>query len=289
LLSLAKHGWPVKDKRIVIAGSGPLLLAAAEGLLEKHARVVSIVEQAPWSKVASFALSLRRHPAKLWQGAKIKMALRGVPWAFGAWPIRAEGTEQVRSVTFTDGRRTWSTECDIFACGFGLVPNLELPLALGCELQAGFVKVDEWQATSAPNIFCAGEPTGIGGADCALVEGQIAGYAAAAKLDRAEALWPQLASWHRFRKSLVTAFALRPELKTLATPDTVVCRCEDVPLSQLRQFADWREAKLHSRCGMGPCQGRVCGPATKELLGWGMDSVRPPVCPARVQSLIAVV
>jgi len=287
LLSLAKHGWPVQGKRVAIAGSGPLLLAAAEGLLKQKARIVEIVEQAPWGKVARFGLSLWRHKGKLWQGAKLKATLRGVRSTFGAWPIRAQGAEQVRSVTFRDGHRTWSLECDLFACGFGLVPNVELALALGCELQAGFVKVDPWQATSVPNVFCAGEPTGIGGADCALVEGQIAGYAAAGRQSRAEALWPQRFSWHRFRSSLANAFALRAEVKTLASPDTIVCRCEDVPLSQLRQFTGWREAKLHSRCGMGPCQGRVCGPATKEVFGWGMESVRPPVCPARVQSLIA--
>lgn len=287
LLSLSKHGWPVKDKRIVITGSGALLLAAAEGLLKQKACVVAVVEQAPWSKVASFGLSLWRHPAKLYQGAKLKAALRGVRCEFGAWPICAEGTEQVRSVTFTDGQRTWIMDCDLLACGFGLVPNVELPLALGCELRAGFVKVDQWQATNVPNVFCAGEPTGIGGADCALVEGQIAGYAAAEKLDRAEALLRQRASWHRFKRSLAEAFALRSEVKVLATPETIICRCEDVRLGQLRAFTNWREAKLHARCGMGPCQGRVCGPAAKELLGWGMDSVRPPVCPARVRSLIA--
>jgi NADPH-dependent 2,4-dienoyl-CoA reductase/sulfur reductase-like enzyme len=232
-------------------------------------------------------VGLWRHPEKLWQGFKLKFGLRDVPFAFGGWPVLAEGTEQLQRVTFSDGQRTWRTDCDLLACGFGLVPNVELPLALGCELNEGFVRVDQRQATSVPNVFCAGEPTGIGGADSALVEGQIAGYAAAGKLERAETLLPQRASWHRFRTSLAKAFALRPELRSLATPETIVCRCEDVSLAQLRPFDHWREAKLHARCGMGPCQGRVCGPATTTLFGWGMESVRPPVCPAKVHSLIS--
>ena len=80
---------------------------------------------------------------------------------------------------------------------------------------------------------------------------------------------------------------MRPELKLLADDQTVFCRCEDVTLGRAKGYSSWREAKLQSRCGMGPCQGRVCGAAAKVILGWGMESVRPPVLPARVQSLIS--
>jgi D-hydroxyproline dehydrogenase subunit alpha len=80
-------------------------------------------------------------------------------------------------------------------------------------------------------------------------------------------------------------FTLRPELRTLASDDTMVCRCEDVPFSALHGCTSWREAKLHTRCGMGPCQGRICGAATEFLFGWGADSVRPPVFPALLSSL----
>ncbi|HSU54408.1 MAG TPA: FAD/NAD(P)-binding oxidoreductase, partial [Candidatus Dormibacteraeota bacterium] len=287
LLSLAKNGWPVKNKRIVIAGSGPLLLAAAEGLLKQAAHVVTVVEQAPWKNVAGFGMSLWRHPAKLFHAAELKFKLRKVQCEFAAWPVIAEGTDQIRSVEFTNGQRTWSTDCDFLACGFGLVPNIELPLALGCELARGFVKVDNYQTTTVPNIFCAGEPTGIGGADCALAEGQIAGLAATNNRVGAEALFHERSSWHRFRERLSETFSLRDELKTLATAETIICRCEDVRLEQLRPFGNWREAKLHSRCGMGPCQGRLCGPATRHVLGWDPDSIRPPISPARVRSLIS--
>ena len=138
-----------------------------------------------------------------------------------------------------------------------------------------------------PHVYCAGEPTGIGGADCALIEGQIAGYAVAGQSARAESLFAKRDSWHRFRAALAKAFALRPEVKSLATAETVVCRCEDVTLAQMTNFKDWRDAKLQSRCGMGTCQGRICGAAAREILGWGMESVRPPVFPAQVGSLIS--
>jgi NADPH-dependent 2,4-dienoyl-CoA reductase/sulfur reductase-like enzyme len=185
----------------------------------------------------------------------------------------------------TDGRRQWTEECDFLACGFGLVPNLELPLALGCQTDNGFVKVDPWQASSVPGIYCAGELTGIGGADAALVEGTIAGLVASGRESTAQSFTRQRANWNHFRDDLAQAFALREELAHLSAAETIVCRCEDVTFAKMKPFTGWREAKLQTRCGMGPCQGRVCGAAARMLFGWGMESVRPPVLPARVESL----
>ncbi|MGA2749467.1 MAG: FAD/NAD(P)-binding oxidoreductase [Verrucomicrobiota bacterium] len=285
LQSLAKHGWPVSGKRIVLAGSGPLLLAVGAGLRKMGASIVSVNEQAPWSRLISFGTALIRWPAKLAQAARLKWTLRGTPFRCGVWPVAADGGEQVRAVTLTDGRRRWTEECDFLACGFGLVPNVELPLALGCQLTNGFVKVDDLQAASVASVYCAGELTGIAGADAALVEGEIAGLAAGGRHDAARPLMARRAAWRRFRAALAAAFALREEVARLAAPDTVVCRCEDVSFERMKTFAGWRDAKLQTRCGMGPCQGRVCGAATRVLFGWGMQSVRPPLLPARVESL----
>lgn len=283
---LVKNGWPIAGKKVLVAGTGPLLLAAADGLKRHGARIICVAEQASSAAVAGFGLKLLWHPRKVLQGIGLKTRLLGVPYLYGTWPVKADGGERVRSVTLTDGGRTWSEECDLLACGFNLVPNVELALSLGCDLAKGFVAVDNWQATSVPDVYCAGEPTGIGGADCALIEGQIAGYAAGGFRERAGALLKQRRSWHAFREQLAETFALRGELKSISTDETILCRCEDVTLSRVRQFGTWREAKLLSRCGMGACQGRVCGAAAKFLLGWGMESVRPPVLPARVNSLI---
>jgi hypothetical protein len=118
-----------------------------------------------------------------------------------------------------------------------------------------------------------------------LVQGQIAGLAAVGATGAARALFAARSRWQRFGAALARAFALRPELRQLATPDTIVCRCEDVSRGRLEACADAREAKLHTRCGMGPCQGRICGSATNFLFGWSNDSVRPPVFPVNVASL----
>jgi hypothetical protein len=184
------------------------------------------------------------------------------------------------AVTLRRGARTWSERCDYLACAFGLVPNLELPMLLGCGAD-----VDDLQQTRTPGIYAAGEVTGIGGLDLSQVEGEIAGYAAAGKPDRARPLFARRARHRRFAAALERAFALREELKALPAPDTFLCRCEDVTLDRVRRYSNWREAKLQTRCGMGPCQGRVCGPAAEFLLGWKHESVRPPAFPARIGTL----
>jgi hypothetical protein len=81
------------------------------------------------------------------------------------------------------------------------------------------------------------------------------------------------------------AFALRDEVKNLADPETLICRCEDVTRRELEKYGDWRSAKLQTRCGMGPCQGRICGAAVEKLFGWKNESIRPPVFPVRIETL----
>jgi hypothetical protein len=120
------------------------------------------------------------------------------------------------------------------------------------------------------------------------VEGQIAGLAAAHAEDAARKLFRRRTTHRRAVRSLKNAFRLRPELRAIARPDTLVCRCEDVSLERLRAYDSWRSAKLQSRCGMGPCQGRVCGPAAQFLFGWEADSGRPPVFPVKCSSLAAI-
>src|SRR5262245_20660166 len=285
LQALVKGGVPVEGKRVVVAGSGPLLLAVAAYLRKHGATVVLIAEQTGWARLARFGLSIAREPSKAFQGLELKGALRGVPYLTGCWPARALGEHRLAAVELKMKDKTWREPCDYLACGFGLVPNLELPLLLGCAMRNGFVAVDEWQQTSLPGVYCAGEPNGIGGVDLALIEGRIAGFAAAGLQNQARREFKARARSLWIRTALDRAFELRDDLRTIATPETIVCRCEDVPLERMRTHPAWRTAKLQTRCGMGPCQGRICGPAAEFLLGWKQESVRPPIFPVRVDHL----
>ena len=283
LQALVKTGLPIEEKRVVVAGSGPLLLAVAAYLRRRGAEVLLIAEQASSVQLVKFGFSL---VGKSSQAFELKRQLKGVPYRSGCWVSAAHGREKLESVTLVRRGKREQVACDYLACGYHLVPNTELAELLGCGLERGHVRVDEFQQTSVWQIYSAGEATGIGGLELSLVEGEIAGLAAAGKREDARKLFPIREKQRRFAKTLSRTFALRDELKNLAQPDTIVCRCEDVTFERLRAHRSWRAAKLQTRCGMGPCQGRVCGGAVEFLFGWRAESVRPPALPVRVESLI---
>lgn len=285
--ALVRGGLPVAGKRVVVAGTGPLLLAVAAELTERGAHVVALCEQAPLRQLAPLGLHLLKQPGKLLQGARLRLASRSVPIFTGCWPIEAKGRAKLESVLMQRGARRWEIVCDYLACGFHLVPNLELPMLLGCRIDQSFVGTDDLQQTSIPNVYCAGEPTGIGGVERAVFEGQIAGLAASGRTEEARRLVRRRGRMQSFVRALDRACALNPELRKLPHGDTFVCRCEDVRFDALREHGSWREAKLLTRCGMGPCQGRICGPAATFLFGWTPDLIRPPLLPARMSSLSA--
>lgn len=286
LQALVKAGFPVKGKRIAVAGTGPLLLAVAAHLRAYGATVVCIAEQAPTMRLAAFAASLWSHPAKILQGLRYRSSVARAPFHTGCWPVEATADHTGRAlqaVRLTNGKRSWSEPCDLLACGFHLVANTELPALLGCAFGDAFVKVDHEQRTSVPDVYCAGEPTGIAGLEAALVQGEIAGLVCAGQ--PTGKLQARAAAERVFAGGLEKTFALRPELRALPAANTVVCRCEDVTMDKLAQRDGWTDAKLQSRCGMGPCQGRICGPAVEFLLGWKPGSVRPPLFPVPLSAL----
>jgi NADPH-dependent 2,4-dienoyl-CoA reductase/sulfur reductase-like enzyme len=282
LQALIKGGLAVRGERIVVAGSGPLLLAVAATAQAAGAHVVRVAEQASLGSVVAFATSLVRWPAKAVQA----LGLMHPGYRLASHVLGVSGQGRVESVRLQQGTRTIDIACDRVACGFGLIPNLQIGQALGCAItEQHAIAVDAWQATSVPDLYAAGECTGFGGSERALVQGAIAGYAAVGEQAQARALWSQRQRWDGFAAQLDRHFALRAHLKTLANPDTVVCRCEDVRLSQLASCQSWIDAKLHTRCGMGACQGRICGAAAQHLWGWTPPPPRMPITPTRIATL----
>jgi NADPH-dependent 2,4-dienoyl-CoA reductase/sulfur reductase-like enzyme len=284
LQALVKSGLPIENKRVIVAGTGPLLLAVAAYLAKSGAQVLMIAEQAPRRKVLEFALSLS--PGKLWQAARLQLSLTGVPYRTGTWVEAALGTGKLDAVRLRSLGKSITVPCDYLAIGYGLVPNLELPALLGCRTTETGVAVDDWQHTSVAAVLCAGEATGIGGVDKSIVEGKIAGYIAGGDQTKAAALFAARKQTRRFAARLEKAFRIRSDIKALPTPETLVCRCEDVSYARMRSMPDWRTAKLQTRCGMGACQGRICGPAAAFLFGWKFESVRPPIVPTSIAHLI---
>jgi NADPH-dependent 2,4-dienoyl-CoA reductase/sulfur reductase-like enzyme len=286
LQALVKAGLPVEGERIVIAGSGPLLLAAAATARAAGAKVVRIAEQASFAAVAGFAASLARWPGKAAQA----LTLADPQYRTSSRVVSAQGSGQLASVRLRQGGRDVDMACERLACGFGLTPNTQLGQMLGCALAssgsgAQALAVDRRQATSIPGIYAAGECTGFGGSERALAQGTIAGHAAVGNERAAQPHERERARWDAFAARLHRSFALAPDIRNMPRPDTLVCRCEDVPFAALSDCSGWADAKLHRRCGMGACQGRVCGDAAQFLFGWAPPAPRPPLSPARIATL----
>ncbi|HKA92005.1 MAG TPA: FAD-dependent oxidoreductase, partial [Haliangiales bacterium] len=248
-------------------------------------RVVGVAELAPTRRIIRFGLGLARFPAKLAQAAALSASLAGVPVWNGAFVRRAHGDERVTAATIDVAGAQRTIECDLLGVGFGLVPNVELPLLLGCAVEAGRVVVDDLCATSVPGIYCAGEATGIGGADKAAVEGEIAGLAAAGREAEARRLFGRRRRARAFADALAACFPPPRDWDSVVDDETIVCRCEDVRWAAVRAAPDARSAKLHTRLGMGACQGRVCGAAMAVLRGVAPGAVRPPLSPVRLETL----
>jgi NADPH-dependent 2,4-dienoyl-CoA reductase/sulfur reductase-like enzyme len=286
LQALVKSGLPIEGKRIVIAGSGPLLMAVASALQRKGAEVCGVFEQSPVSQLVPFALALstQMNVATEAVGYVRDVGLRR--YHTGWWPVSARGDQTLSSVELTNGKRKLEIECDYLACSFHLVANTEAAALLGCAVEDGRVVADEFQRTSVEGIYSAGEVAGIAGLSAALVEGQIAGLAAANVSERARPLLARRNQLRRSARRMDKAFALRKELRSIAKEETIVCRCEDVRWHDLKECSSTRGAKIYTRCGMGPCQGRICGAALQFLCGWEPESVRPPLYPAQLSTLL---
>lgn len=283
--ALLKSGGSFAGKRIIVAGSGPLMLPVAASLADAGAKLVLVAEQASRKSVMRFAAGLWNAPGLLLQAARYRARFIASTYSTGTWVTAAHGNGRVEAVTVTDGRRTWREATDVLCTGYGLVPNIEIARLLGCDTRDGSIVVDAYQRTSTPNVLAVGEATGIGGAPLSLIEGEIAGIAVGARVLPSSPLLRRRATLVASAQRMLDAFAPRAELRSLPGANTIVCRCEDVSYGAVQGATCARQAKLYTRAGMGPCQGRTCMPALEFLLAWQADTVRSPVEPASVSVL----
>lgn len=288
LQALIKAGADVRGKRIVIAGTGPLLLAVAETAQKAGAEVLLVAEIQPIFKLMRFMGQLiLHHRSKALQAISLYWSLKKIPYLSNIIIEKAAGDGQLAEVHFRRGDQLMTVQADLLACGFGITPNTEIARLLGCSTGGGAVIHDERQCTSVPHIYVAGEITGFGGVEKAIAEGHIAGLAASDQsISHGDEVRREEAQ--HFMGLLRDTFAVNDEVRRLASDSTLVCRCEDVPVAELRQHASWRSAKLITRVGMGACQGRICGAACQIMFGWDAPELRQPVFPCRTSTLAAI-
>ncbi|TGA87988.1 NAD(P)/FAD-dependent oxidoreductase, partial [Streptomyces palmae] len=299
--AMLKSGLVLPGSRVVVAGSGPLLLAVASSLAAAGARVPAVVEAAGYLRYARHPLALAGSPQKLVEAARHGTALlrHRVRLHTRSAVTAVHGTDRVAGVTVSRLDGDWRpvpgtgrrVDCDALAVGHGLAPQIELATGLGCAIRwtpdgTRALVLDAEQRTSVPGIWAAGETGGVGGAQLARVEGELAGVSAAVRLRggaeaaavrRIRRLGRRRDRMRAFADTMAAAHAPGPGWTDWLSQDTEVCRCEEVTAGRVREAVadlgarDARTVKLLTRAGMGWCQGRVCGAAVACLAAEGAD------------------
>ncbi len=315
--ALLKGHGVAAGARAVVAGTGPFLLPVAAGLAAGGTRVLGVHEAASLRAWGAHPVAVLGNAAKLGEAAgyvatltrhRVRLHSRSVV-------LRAEGAGQVESVTTAHIDRhgalvpgsARTVASDVLAVGWGFTPQLELPLALGCatrvDVDGSLVcVVDAEQRSSVPDVYVAGEACGVGGAALAVVEGRLAGAAAAGHSGAGHSgagpsgaghsgadrrLRQRRTALRRFAVAMHAVYPVPPGWTDRLTDDTVVCRCEEVTVGRLRTARDdlgaqdARSAKLMTRAGMGWCQGRVCGYPTACLMAAWNGTEPEPGLPQR--------
>lgn len=319
--TLVKNQQQLPGQRIVLAGSGPFLLPVAKTLLGAGATIAAVFEATRPREWVRHAPRLWGHWDRVAEALRYRRMLAGAGLAvqFGRIVVRAEGADAVeRVVTMTcdaAGNAVAGSEaselCDTLCVGYGFIPQVQLTRLIGCEhrydaLRGGWVpQFASDMQTSVPGVYVAGEVAGIGGAYAALAEGWVAGLSAARALGHKVRDTAVLSAQRervtrrKFGDLVNTVFAVKPGVFDCIADDTLVCRCEEVSAGEIRAAAvAWGAAagavKGVTRCGMGYCQGRICGSLLEELTARaagctreqvGGLSVRPPLKPVRVGEL----
>ena len=330
-LILLKSHRIAPGTRAIVTGTGPLLLSVSAHLLEAGVNVLAICESNHiLPKGIGHAPTMLSHMHRLKEGAKyMSVILRNkAPYKTG-WSInRAEGNDHVEKVCISkvdkNGEPVLASQVelqvDLVVSGYSLTPNTGLARMIGCELvyqaeKGGWVpNRNEKMQSSIPGIFIVGDGAGIGGAENAEIEGQIAGNEIALKTghisiqtaqERYHELQPGLRNQKRFGKLYSDLFTPQPGLISLADDDTILCRCEEVTLGEVKKAVAMGaktigEVKMITRSGMGNCQGRMCehsitsaivNALSTELATFktvGFNSIRPPLHPLPVNFLADV-
>jgi len=321
---LLKTAGQVPAGRAVLAGSGPLLYLLAAQLIDAGARPVILVETQPannWMRALPHLPRALRNPALLKKGLALLKTIRGagISRFAGATDLEALAGEDGRlsALSFMRRGRRVEVECDLLLLHEGVIPNMNLALTLGCASRWSDARLafepetDEWFHSSVEGVAIAGDGAGIEGAQAAEQQGRIAALGAAMRLGRiskaeaeAEAVPAReaLAGWRGARPFVEALYRPADGQRIPSRADVIVCRCEEVTVGDIREAVATgalgpNQAKAFTRCGMGPCQGRMCGPTVTALIGQirgvppeevGYYRLRPPLKPIPLAEIAAM-
>ena len=283
-IALKYQGCAIGE-RVVFAGSGPLLYLVAYQYAKAGAKVLAVLDSAPFSAQCRALPALLGQPLTLAKGLYYRawLTAHGIAVHQGATLQRIDGEKRVSAVQWQGSGEPQRLECDAVAFAHALRSEAQLADLLGCEFQwselnrAWLPSRDSAGRSSVPGVYLAGDGAGIMGADAAEMAGELAALAVLAdhgqSIDtvRSEHLQRKLAGIERFRQGLETAFPFPEDWAGKVPDETIICRCEEVSAADIRATVNeghWEINRVKAMCrvGMGRCQGRMCGLAATELV-----------------------
>jgi NADPH-dependent 2,4-dienoyl-CoA reductase/sulfur reductase-like enzyme len=321
---MLKSAGAVPDQSFVVAGSGPLLYLLVQQCLAAGARPTAVLDTTSrsnqWRSMRHLpsAASTRDGRDYLRKGLAMIASLRrsGVPRYRRVSGIRIEGTDTVTGIAFRSGGTEHRLATSLVALHEGVIPAQQMARSIGCAfswdaVQCCFAPVlDEWGSSSVEGVLIAGDAGGIGGARAAEHAGRLAAFEALHRLGRIDAARRDALAADD-RRERQAQLAVRRFLDVLYAPsdavlrpadDVVVCRCEEIDAGAVRGVVRQgcqgpNQAKAFLRAGMGPCQGRLCGPVVTTLIAEargvapdevGYYRIRSPLKPVTVGELASL-
>ena len=316
---LYKSAGALPRDPVVLAGCGPLLYLLASQYLAAGVRLKAVVH----TTTASAYLRAARHlPGALrgWRDLRKGLRMLGhlrshqVPVYAGAGEFAIEGSDHAEAIRFSHQGRSHRIETSLVLLHQGVVPNTQLSWALRAahrwdEAQLCWVpETDAYGQIEDTGIYLAGDCRGIVGAKASASQGRLAAIAVASKLcpdartelvQRENTVSAQLREQLRIRPFLDAVYRPMDSHRKPKDDSVIVCRCEEVTAGQIRAYAQLgcqgpNQTKAFGRCGMGPCQGRLCGLTVSELLAQargvspaevGYYRIRPPIKPVTLGDL----
>jgi NADPH-dependent 2,4-dienoyl-CoA reductase/sulfur reductase-like enzyme len=317
---LLKSSGLTASGKIVLAGTGPLLWLLAAQYLRAGVKIEALLDTAPTGNWSAALPHLPGFLLSSYAGRGLRLlreVKRGVKIIRGVTALAAQGSDRVEAVVYRVGSgEETRLPADVLLLHQGVVPNVNLANSIGCqhrwdETQLCFIPVvDQWGMSTVPGIAIAGDGAGIAGAMAAEHRGRIAALDAAYHLGKLDAggrdrvaapHFAALGKAERGRRFLDLLY--RPgDAFRLPAGDTLVCRCEEVTARQVLDAVALgcqgpNQLKSFLRCGMGPCQGRLCGLTVTELIAQargappneiGYYRLRPPVKPITLAELASL-
>ncbi len=307
---LAKEAGLIPSGHVVLAGSGPLLLLEAALLIKQGIQIEAVLETTPLLPPASSFSHVPKALYRadfLWKGVCLIQEIKAaqIPHYRGVNNIRAIGGQILTAVEAKCIKKTVHFKADMLLVHFGVIPNTHIFRQMGCRMswkhnqRYWHPACDEWGRTNFERIFAAGDGAMVSGGPAAQYKGELA----ALEIARCLGIIPQYerdALAYPIQKALKQDGYPRPLVDAVFAPQpekfcfegaTILCRCENVTVDEIRKAVregscELNELKIMTRSGMGPCQGRMCGPAMAEIAAkelslscekTGLLNIRPPL------------